>query len=255
MGREATPIAIESYRAAKMQVEAEARSEFFPGIQIVIGIGQKIAGLAGFDFTKFEELSLAALQKNSKDNLAYLFESLAEDVKRIDTKLEAFESSGTEERRALNELVSEAVARTAEAKSKDRVRRIARILANAFRSGPKRNYEKERELIDAATQVAESDAHIIGVMMRHQGEVIKKGAGIADINSANDTWKQMREENKEFRDAHIHVSCARLQAQGLIIRMDRKDTALDLATNAYSLTTFGVEFCEWCIQEVGSFTP
>ncbi len=83
---------------------------------------------------------------------------------------EAFESSGIEERRALNELVSEAVARTAEAKSKDRVRRIARILANAFRSGPKENYEVERELIDAATQIAESDAYILGVMMRHQAE-------------------------------------------------------------------------------------
>ena len=77
-------MAIDSYRAAKMQVEAEARSEFLPGMQIVIGIGQKIAGLARFDFTKFEELSLDALQRNSKNNLAYLFESLVEDVKRID---------------------------------------------------------------------------------------------------------------------------------------------------------------------------
>lgn len=245
-------MAIESYRAAKAQLEAEARSEFFPGMQIVVEVGQKVAGLAGFDFTKFEDLCLVALQKNSRDNLTYLFESLVEDVKRMGTKLEAFVSSGTEERKALDELVSEAVARSAEAKSKDRVRRIARILANALRSGPKQNYVKERELIDAATQVAEPDAHILGVMLRHQGEVMKKGAGIADINSANDTWKRMREENEEFRDPHIHVSCARLQAQGLIIRMDRKDTALDLATNAYSLTTFGVEFCEWCINDVSS---
>jgi len=72
----------------------------------------------------------------------------------------------------LNELVSEAVARSAEAKTKDRVRRIARILANAFRSGPKQNYEMERELIDTATQVAEADAHILGVMMSHQGEAV-----------------------------------------------------------------------------------
>jgi hypothetical protein len=80
-------------------------------------------------------------------------------------------------------------------------------------------------------------------MLRRQGDIVKKGAGIADINSASDTWKQMRDENKEFQDPHIHVSCARLQAQGLIIRMDRKTTALDLATNAYSLTIFGVQFC------------
>jgi hypothetical protein len=68
-------------------------------------------------------------------------EELAINTKRIDVKMEAFESSEMEERLALNELMSEAVARTAEAKSKDRVRRIARILANAFRSGPKENYE------------------------------------------------------------------------------------------------------------------
>jgi hypothetical protein len=35
--------------------------------------------------------------------------------------------------------------------------------------------------------------------------------------------------------------------------MDRKNTTLELATNAYSLTTFGVRFCEWRIHEVGSF--
>jgi hypothetical protein len=35
--------------------------------------------------------------------------------------------------------------------------------------------------------------------------------------------------------------------------MDRKNTTLDLATNAYSITTFGVQSFEWCIQEVGSF--
>jgi hypothetical protein len=167
-------VAIESYRAAKMQLESEARSDFFPGMQIVLDVFGKVAGLAGRDFTKFLDLCSLALQKNSKDNLAYLFELLVEDVKRIDTNLEAFASSGTEERRALDELVSEAVARTAEAKSKDRVRRIARILANAFRSGPKQNYVKERELIDAATQVAEPDAHILGVIMRHQGEVVTK---------------------------------------------------------------------------------
>src|SRR5580704_4704084 len=134
-------MAIESYRAAKTQLEAEARGDFFPGIKMVLGILQKSAGIAGLELPKFEELSLEALQKNTKDNLKYLFESLVEDVKRIDVRVEAFESSNADERQALNELMSEAVARTAEAKSKDRVRRIARILANAFRLGPKGNYE------------------------------------------------------------------------------------------------------------------
>jgi hypothetical protein len=123
-------------------------------------------------------------------------------------------------------------------------------VANAFRSGPKQSYELERELIDAAVQIAEADASVLGVMMRHQGAIVRGESGIADINVANETWKRMRDENKEFMDPHIHVSCARLQAQGLIIRMDRNPTGLDLATNAYSLTTFGVRFCEWCLQDV-----
>ena len=195
------------------------------------------------------ELGSDAIGNNSTKNLTYLFESLVQDVKRIDLKLDAFENAGQIEREALNELVSEGVVRAAEAKSKERVRRIAKILANALRGGPKQTYEAERELIDAAAQIGESDAFILGTMMKHQGAMVK-GAGLADINGANDTWTKMMEEHKEFRDAHIHVSCARLQSQGLIIRMDRKTSALDLATNAYSLTTFGVQFCEWCLQEI-----
>jgi hypothetical protein len=242
-------MAIESYRAAEKQLASEARAEQYPGLETAIGVMRKIAGLSGFEFTRFEDLSLNAIRKNSQGNLHYLFESLVQDLERIDLKVEAFESAGKIECEALNGLISEAVARAAESKNKDRVRRIARILANAFRSGPKQHYELERELIDTAIQISESDAHIVGVMLKHQGAAVKAGSGIADINVASDTWKQMQETNKEFRDPHIHVSCARLQSQGLIIRMDRKTSALDLATNAYSLTTFGVQFCEWCLQE------
>ena len=242
-------MAIESYRAAEKQLAAESRSELFPGIEIVVAVMRKAAGLGGLEPTKLENLSLDAIQKNSKDNLNYLFESLVEDVARIDVRLEAFESVSKAERDALDGLISEAVARAAEAKSKDRVRRVARILANAFRSGPKENYEIERELIDAAVQIAESDAAILGVIMKHQGAIVKGTQGIADINAVNETWKRMLEQNREFRDPHIHVSCARLQSQGLVVRMERISTTLNLATNPYSLTTFGVQFCEWCLQE------
>ena len=242
-------MAIESYRAAEMQLAAEARAEQFPGLGIVVGLIQKAAGLGGLELTKFEEFCLDAIQKNSRGNLAFLFRSLVQDVERIDLNLEAFESAGQAESEALNELVSEAVARATEAKSKERVERIAHVLANTLRSGPKKSYETERELIDTAIQVSEPDAFVLGVMMRHQGATVKSAVGIADLNAVNDTWKRMMQENQEFKDPHIHVSCARLQAHGLIVRMERNTMAIDLATNPYSLTTFGVQFCEWCLQE------
>jgi hypothetical protein len=69
------------------------------------------------------------------------------------------------------------------------------------------------------------------------------------MNVANETWQCMHKEDSRFRDSHIHVSCARLQSLGLIIRMDRRPSTLDLATNAYLITRFGVEFCEWCLSE------
>ena len=243
-------MAIDSYNAAKKQIEAEARGEFFPGLEIIAGIVTKAAGVVGFELPNFVELCGNCIRRNSAENLKYLFESLVEDVKRIGLKQEKFEAAGKEEREALNQLVSEAVVRAAEAKSKERVRRIASVLANAFSLGPKQSYEDERELIDIASQMAESDAAVLGVMMRHQGNTVKSDLGLADINVANKTWKVMREQNEEFRKPRIHVSCARLQAYGLIIRMDRNSSELDLATNAYSITTFGVQFCEWCLQEV-----
>jgi hypothetical protein len=97
-------MAIESYRSAKMQVEAAARSQLFPGIQIVIGIMRKAAGLGGLEFTKLEDLSLEAIQKNSKDNLAYLFEALVQDVGRIYSRLQEFESAEEVQCEALRNL-------------------------------------------------------------------------------------------------------------------------------------------------------
>ncbi len=240
-------MAIESYRAGEKQLAAEERAEHFPGLEIVTRLVPKGANAVGLELPKFLELSFEALQKNSTNNLSYLLTCLAADVERLDIKVDSFDSASNAERGALNELVSEAVARAAEAKTKKRVKRIARILSKAFHEGPKQDYEPERELIDAAIQVADSDASILGVMMRYQGTTVKS-AGVADINASNETWKKMLEENKEFRHAHIHVSCARLQAQGLIVRMDRIPTSMDLATNAYSLTEFGVTFCEWSMD-------
>ncbi len=122
-------------------------------------------------------------------------------------RVEAFEQAGKAQREALNGLISEAVMRAAEAKSRDRVKRVARILAHAFRSDPTQNYERERELIDVAVQVAESDASILGAMMRHQGEMVKRGAGVADVNETNKTWGRMRKEDSRFTSPRIHVSC------------------------------------------------
>ncbi len=241
-------MAIESYRAGETQLAAEKRAEQFPGLEIVTRLVSKGVKFVGLELPQFLDLSAEAMQKNSTDNLRYLHECLVQDVERIDLKLEAFTSVGKAESQALNELVSEAVARAAEAKSKDRVRRVARILANAFRSGPKQSYEQEREMIDTAVQVADPDASVLGVMMKYQGPVVKS-RGVADINETNETWRRMIESDKRFSGPRIHVSCARLQSQGLIIRMDRNPSGLDLATNAYSLTQFGVEFCEWCLVE------
>jgi hypothetical protein len=239
-------MAIEAYRAAEKQLAAEKRAEQFPGLDIATRLASKVADLAGLELPQFLELAAEAMQKNSTANLAYLHEWLVREVEHIDLSIGALVSAGEAEKQALNEVVSEVVARAAEAKSRDRIERIARILVNSLRSGPKQNYERERELIDTAVQVADHDASVLGVMMKYQGATVKN-VGIADINNANQTWKKMSEENEQFRGPRIHVSCARLQAQGLVIRMDRTPTGLDLATNAYSLTEFGVEFCEWCL--------
>ncbi|MGB8062991.1 MAG: hypothetical protein WCF26_13930 [Candidatus Sulfotelmatobacter sp.] len=241
-------MAIESYRAAEKQIASEERARLFPGLEIVIELASKGVEILGLELPKFLALSSEAIRKNSTDNLSYLLECLVQDVERMDVRLETFESASETEKEALNELISEAAVRAAEAKSRDRVRRVARILANSFRSGPKKSYEQEREMIDTAVQVADPDASILGVMMKYQGPVVK-GRGVADINETNETWRRMIESDKRFSGPRIHVSCARLQAQGLIIRMDRNPSGLDLATNAYSLTQFGVQFCEWCLVE------
>ena len=243
-------MAIESHQAGEKQLAAERRAEQFPGLEIVTRLVSKALNLAGLQPPQFFELSAEAMRKNSTANLAYLHECLVRDVERLGLQVEAFESSGNAERQALDELVSEAVARTAEAKSKDRVKRVSKILAKALREGPRERYELERELIDTAVQIADRDAHVLGVIMGYQSRAASV-PGVTEINAANETWKAMQAHHKEFSDPGIHVPCARLQAQGLIIRMDRIPTTLDLMTIPYAITEYGITFCKWCIDDVG----
>jgi hypothetical protein len=130
-------MAIESYRAGEKQLAAEERAQHFPGLEIVTRLISKGANAIGLELPKFLELSFEALNKNSTGNLSYLLGCLVADVERLDIKAESFDSASNAEREALNELVSEAVSRAAESKTKERVRRISRILSKAFREGPK----------------------------------------------------------------------------------------------------------------------
>src|SRR5207253_405692 len=108
------------------QLALEENSALFPGIGLVIGIAKKALKAGGLELPEFMELSSEAIRRNSAANLAYLFDSLVKDVERIDLQMEAFETAGEVERKAFDELVSEGVVRAAEAKSKERVRRIAK---------------------------------------------------------------------------------------------------------------------------------
>jgi hypothetical protein len=150
----------------------------------------------------------------------------------------------------VEELLAEAVLRASEAKSRERVRRIARLLTTIILSTEEIQIEEARVMLEIAGSLFDSDAFVLGRMYEQQSTVVKKRDGHPELNEITESWRKLRKDHAEFRSGPINSSCARLQAHGLIIRVEPGTGQFDLQTYMYAITDFGVRFCTWCVGEI-----
>ncbi len=149
-----------------------------------------------------------------------------------------------------HELLAEAVVRASEAKSAERVRRIAHLLTTIIFSSDNLQVEEARVMLEIAGSLFDMDAFALGRMYDAQHGDIERRQGHPELNDITATWRKLREGHKEFREGPINSSCSRLQSHGLVMRVEPGTGQFDLQTYVYAITEFGIRFYKWCLKDL-----
>jgi hypothetical protein len=151
---------------------------------------------------------------------------------------------------SIHELLAEAVVRASEAKSTERVRRIARLLTTIILSTESIQVEEARVMLEIAGSLFDMDAFVLGRMYAAQHKDVERRQGHPESNDVVASWRKLRDEHSEFREGTINSSCSRLQSHGLILRVEPGMGQVDLQTYVYAITEFGIRFCSWCLKDI-----
>jgi hypothetical protein len=148
----------------------------------------------------------------------------------------------------VHELVAESIVRAAEAKSREAVRRIAKLLTKVLMTTEEIEIEETRAMLSIAASLLELDAVALGRMFEQQSPAVTGRKGAVEINDVRDSWTKLREKWPSiFMSPMINAAGSRLQAHGLVMRVEVGPQAFGLDTYVFSITAFGIQFCRWCV--------
>lgn len=204
------------------------------------------AAAAASFFTVAGNIVVAAGQRRQQELVSYIHE----EFHRSGVTKEQLEQILQSADEKVQEMLAEAVVRASEAKSTERVRRIARLLVAIILSTEGLLVEEAREMLEIAGSLFDLDAFVLGRMYTAQHVVVEKRQGHPELNEITASWRTLREQHREFREGTVNSACSRLQAHGLVMKIEPGTGQFDLQTYTYAITEFGIRFCTWCLRDL-----
>jgi len=241
--------------------DSEDRSEFLPHKTLIAtglsaAFGAVAAATTGADailcataagfFTIAGNITASVGERRQREFVSYLHdEFLRRSVtpEMLEEKLKSRDEN-------FHELLAEAVVRASEAKSAERVCRIAHLLTAFIFSPNSPQVEEARVMLEIAGNLFDMDAFVLGRMRDEMHADIERRQGHPELNDIVAAWRKLREAHSEFREGTINSSCARLQSHGLVMRVEPGMGQFDLQTYVYAITEFGIRFYQWCLKDL-----
>ncbi|HEX4066725.1 MAG TPA: hypothetical protein VHZ09_11940 [Acidobacteriaceae bacterium] len=241
--------------------DSEKRSEFLPhkgfvatllsaSFGSVAAVGASAGALEATVAAGVFTVAASLVNRAAEERVQQLIEDLREELRNRSVSREMLEEQLTARDKGTQELVAEAVVRASEAKSRERVRRIAHLLTNILLSTEEVEVEDARVMLDIAGNLFDLDAFVLGKMYDAQHKEVERRQGHPELNEVMDSWRALRERHQQFREGTINSSGSRLQAHGLLLRVQPSTGQTDLQTYVFAITEFGIRFCRWCLKEI-----
>jgi hypothetical protein len=192
------------------------------------------------------ELVLRKLNQRNQGNRDYLLNVLTEELKRIRCKLEHL---ADEQRQFLEddymELVLDGLKKAENVRSKERIARIAKILAHAADAGTTKPANETEEMMRVAMDLTDQDVAVLREIDRAQSKILKWSGGMAPMDPVNKCWKEDPPKVEGMSPAAVVSACEKLQSFGLVTRVDRNNFTLPLSVTPYGILEKGHDFVEY----------
>lgn len=185
--------------------------------------------------------------------LQYVKEKLAEVTKEhVDFMREHFPG-----------LVVDSLEKAEQTRSRERIERIARIVANAAERGGEKPPDLSEELTRIAMSLDDEDVRVLTELVRGQRNAFNPILGSVPGESVNNYWRSgetasletpgsPREQQAgrlsgvalrlDIPEGDLQARCAKLQAFGLTVQVERNQMKTPLGTLPYAVLARGIEF-------------
>jgi len=195
-------------------------------------------------------------QRHQVDNVRYLVDVVIEEVQEHAAKLEAL--SEKHRRFIENEwpdLMRDGVTKAQQARAKQRVQRLGKILAYAYVEGEKKSADLTEEMMRVALGLDDDDVTVLDWLCEGMMESYVRGNKTIDFEVANDFWHDVEERIRlgfgkgpalpqSMNVAGVMTCLAKLQAFGLVLQV-RQNPGKTFSTLPYSPLDRGYEFVEY----------
>ena len=162
-------------------------------------------------------------------------------------------------------LVLDALEKAEQTRSGTRIARMGTIVANAALSGASRPPDTTEELTRISMALDDSDVSVLAELVRGQRIALDPGLGTVPGELVNNYWRTGEEATHEIGatprstihgrlsgvairldipEGELHARCAKLQAYGLVVQVERNQNKLGPGTVPYAVLTRGIEFID-----------
>jgi hypothetical protein len=198
----------------------------------------------------------AWVSRIEQDRSAYLIECLSDEFRRFRGKLEDLaEDHQNFVREEFLPLVVDGLQKAEQTRSRERIKRIAAILANALEIGPGRAVDVTEELMRIAANLADEDVAVLRHLVDGQRGFYNPKVGRPAFHEVNKYWtaannlgQPVPESAPAFKlgisEGQLQVACAKLQSFGLVSQSESIGIPRQPGFQPFAILPRAIEFVD-----------
>jgi len=227
-------------RALKQQFQLEDLSKST--------VSEKLLSLASalplpYPFDKLAERLKERLASDSVERIALMLEACIDETNRQARRIENVEQQIQIQPDVLAELVMDAARKAENTRSKDRVKRIGWILANAAFEAKPTDADEIQEMMRVAMELSDREVELLRELVRIEGEAVRT-KGRLERYDAHTRWEQGQWGTR--LDPELDSVFSKLESYGLVSRLAPPNNLNLMADfqNRYVLLAKGARFVQ-----------
>jgi len=252
--------------AAENRVAAEQRAEFalapygrdLCDILYALPTSLLPTGFAGFlDIGKgFVGGAAWWLRRTEDERRRYLVEVVVQELRWLKNQ---FTNLTEEHRRFVQEelpaLMLDGLQKAERTRSRERLARMGKVLGASAKNGPAMMADEVEELLRISMDLDDSDVKVLGALVAGQRKLVSVATGMVPAGLVNRFWQQAGylsdssgrsaiAEQVGISDGALQSACAKLQAYGLLVQVERDESKLPRGTILYAILPRAVIFID-----------